>query len=86
MAQRRALAAAAVSSHRGFLGWTLWAGSGLVSGLRSNGATGRWARSLLWAVAAPALIALMRRGSDSILGKLANVVLPSRPSKTPVRK
>lgn len=58
--------------HGGAWKLALTAGVGLLSTFGGSRVAGRWARSLLWAVAVPALAKFFRKKNDSFLHRLTS--------------
>jgi hypothetical protein len=81
MAARRA---AAMESRpqpaNGLLSFLARTGADMVLGARSSGASAGWVGSVLWAVAAPTLMGLLKHRGNSFLERLLDRVLPSHRS------
>jgi len=76
MEQRRQGVAESASSLRknGAMGLALTAGAGLLAGFGSMGFLGKWARSLIWAVAVPALLNTFKSKGNKVLGTLTQAL------------
>jgi len=85
MESRRLLAVATLSARQsGPIPSLLRSGAGLLFGAGPRGATTGWVSSVIWSIAAPALIAFARRSGDTLVQKLIHSLFPGS-SKKPVQ-
>lgn len=77
MEARRQDAIALKNEHKaGILPWFLKAGSGMLG--FANGASSRWIWSVAGTVLLPIAMRFVHKGSDALLGRILDTILPSK--------